>query len=573
MPREGKDRVYERASTASSDEAAAAKLWAVYVAEAQKYDKPLVEGWKSDMDGLLIFAGLFSAILTAFLSESYKSLNSDTGDQIVQLLAQISQQLAAPANQSSLQSTPSVVFRPSASSIVCNALWFISLGFSLACALIATLVQQWAREFLHKTDMRSAPIIRARIFSYLYYGLKRFQMHTVVHIIPLLLHTSLFFFFSGLVAFLIPVHIVMTVIAGAILFIVTVVYGIFTLAPIWYLDCPYRTPLSGAFWRGIRTSAGVWDRLRNLATRAAKDLETSPLRTTGNSGPTNDNTMGKAMVRTAIETRAERDQQTLVWTLKSLSDDIELEPFVEAIPDLLWGPVYRRHTYQDNILRLAHHPDAQLHRRIVTLLGSCEGGLLSVYHGEHRRIACYKALWAIGSLAELTYPSARWTFQVDVVLKSVASDAGTSPIDFTCIYPQFRLANSDPSAPYALSASAMMQWSTFAPCQTLSTSSHRAHLRRAGTRSQRTRRCILCSCFSEHSVVSSSATSASVLVRATRFFLFGLLFLFLRTWVFLARLGNASWWLLIAQGSFATVVSSRIFAPTGTRYLSLVPAT
>jgi hypothetical protein len=37
------------------DEAAAAKLWAVYVLEAEKYDKALVESWKSDMEGLLIF--------------------------------------------------------------------------------------------------------------------------------------------------------------------------------------------------------------------------------------------------------------------------------------------------------------------------------------------------------------------------------------------------------------------------------------------------------------------------------------------------------------------------------------
>ncbi|KAJ7748402.1 hypothetical protein B0H16DRAFT_1553296 [Mycena metata] len=53
------------------DEAAAAKLWQVYVSEAEKYDKGLVESWRSDMEGMLIFAGLFSASLTAFLIESY----------------------------------------------------------------------------------------------------------------------------------------------------------------------------------------------------------------------------------------------------------------------------------------------------------------------------------------------------------------------------------------------------------------------------------------------------------------------------------------------------------------------
>ncbi|KAJ6460862.1 hypothetical protein DFH09DRAFT_1348241 [Mycena vulgaris] len=192
-----------------SEEAAAAKLWAVYVSEADKYDKTLVESWKSDMEGILIFAGLFSASLTAFIVESYKTLVRDPGD-----------------------STAPPPFSPPATSLVCNALWFISLGLSLTCALIATLLEQWARDFLHKADMHSAPVIRARIFSYLYYGLKRCKMHTVVDVIPLLLHASLLFFFAGLVAFLIPINVGIAVVAAALLAIVVAIYSLLTLLPL-----------------------------------------------------------------------------------------------------------------------------------------------------------------------------------------------------------------------------------------------------------------------------------------------------------------------------------------------------
>lgn len=31
------------------------KVWSVYVAEADAHDKTLVEGWKADMDGILIY--------------------------------------------------------------------------------------------------------------------------------------------------------------------------------------------------------------------------------------------------------------------------------------------------------------------------------------------------------------------------------------------------------------------------------------------------------------------------------------------------------------------------------------
>jgi hypothetical protein len=38
------------------------KIWAVYVAEAWLQDKALVERWKSDMDGILIFVRISTYI-------------------------------------------------------------------------------------------------------------------------------------------------------------------------------------------------------------------------------------------------------------------------------------------------------------------------------------------------------------------------------------------------------------------------------------------------------------------------------------------------------------------------------
>ncbi|KAJ7028907.1 hypothetical protein C8F04DRAFT_1289338 [Mycena alexandri] len=62
MPDSEKSRASEQAPGAdSSEEAADSPMWALYVLEAEKYDKSLVESWKSDMEGILIFAGLFSA--------------------------------------------------------------------------------------------------------------------------------------------------------------------------------------------------------------------------------------------------------------------------------------------------------------------------------------------------------------------------------------------------------------------------------------------------------------------------------------------------------------------------------
>ncbi|KAJ7235796.1 hypothetical protein C8J57DRAFT_1377409 [Mycena rebaudengoi] len=214
------------------DEAAIAKLWAVYVSEAEKYDRALVESWRRNMEGILIFAGHFSAI-------------PNSGVATVFILEQILRQLLASVN-GTIRYEPQLPnsFVPSNASVICNTLWFISLGRSLSAALIATLLEQWARDFLHRANMWSAPVTRARIYSYMYYGIKRFDMCTVVEVIPLLLHSSLILFFGGLVAFLLPVNKVLMIVSAIILGLVVMVYAGLTILPLIYLDCPYHTPLS-----------------------------------------------------------------------------------------------------------------------------------------------------------------------------------------------------------------------------------------------------------------------------------------------------------------------------------------
>ncbi|KAJ6481528.1 hypothetical protein C8R47DRAFT_590668 [Mycena vitilis] len=67
-------------------EDSSAKLWSVYDSEAERYDSALVESWKADMEGMLIFSGLFPASLTAFIIESYENLIQDPGNMTVTLL-------------------------------------------------------------------------------------------------------------------------------------------------------------------------------------------------------------------------------------------------------------------------------------------------------------------------------------------------------------------------------------------------------------------------------------------------------------------------------------------------------
>ncbi|KAJ7786939.1 hypothetical protein B0H14DRAFT_3506170 [Mycena olivaceomarginata] len=388
---------------------AAAKVWSVYISEAEK-SKLLVESWKDKMDGLLIFSALFSTIVAAFFTESYNALKDGPGEQTVQLLVKISQQLAAPTNRSTVQvPVTAESFRPSMDAILCNGLWLISLGLSLACALLATFVQQWSQELLQRERVHSSPDMRARILSYMYFGLKRFQMQTVVDTIPLLLHTSLLLFFVGLVVFLMPLHYLTAFIAAGILVTFMAAYAIFTLQPLWSSDSPYHTPLSGIIWTMLQVLKQVWytywsgDLTVDVTNKSAlsldlENLEDLPDYRLSSSGT--DWTMVKAMTHTALEASPERDQKALVWTLKSLPGNGELQMFADALPDLLWGPHKRRYGYEDHIRHLVYNPQTRLHWRVAGLLESCKTDSLAANEIDRRRVTCYKALWTIASLAE-----------------------------------------------------------------------------------------------------------------------------------------------------------------------------
>ncbi|KAK7030297.1 hypothetical protein VNI00_014219 [Paramarasmius palmivorus] len=154
-------------------------------AEVKKYDDGMILGWKEDIDTLL--AGLFSAVVTAFLIESYQWLSEDT---TVVILTQISQQL------NGTQTKPAS-FTPDASSIRINCFWFLSLIFSLTSALFGLLCKQWLREHQRDVPTRTPgedlALRQLRRDSFEKWGVASF-----LSALPILLEIALVFFFAGI---------------------------------------------------------------------------------------------------------------------------------------------------------------------------------------------------------------------------------------------------------------------------------------------------------------------------------------------------------------------------------------
>ena len=239
----------------------APKMWAEYMKEAEEYDKRDVKVWKGDSDGILVFVrptlpiplfitmtswktGLFSVTVAAFILESYKQLSPDGGDQTVDLLCQISQQLPNFRNGSCSTPQTDQSFSPGVPIIWVNAMWMTALILSLTSALFATLAQQWARRYIQMPQNQSDPDERARVRSFLFFGTRKYNMQIAIETALTLLHLSVFLFFAGLVILFFSINRVVAIIVSISVCIFVVAYFVLTILPCIELSCPFRTPMS-----------------------------------------------------------------------------------------------------------------------------------------------------------------------------------------------------------------------------------------------------------------------------------------------------------------------------------------
>ncbi|KAH9057277.1 hypothetical protein EDB87DRAFT_1812179 [Lactarius vividus] len=220
-------------------------IFSMYLEMATEEDKKMAEGWAADADGILIFTGLFSAAVASLISITIQDIRPNPQDTSNFYLANIYRTLADPgSNVSSSLPTSPPPFTPPNYAVWVNTLLFLSLVISITCALLATLLQQWARRYLKVTQPRYSPHKRARIRAFFFEGVDKFLLPWAVEALPSLLHVSLFLFFAGISVFLWNVNLTIFKSVVSWVGICTALYGCITVVPIFRHDSPYHTPLS-----------------------------------------------------------------------------------------------------------------------------------------------------------------------------------------------------------------------------------------------------------------------------------------------------------------------------------------
>ncbi|RXW11404.1 hypothetical protein EST38_g14451, partial [Candolleomyces aberdarensis] len=215
-----------------------ARIWYLYLEDAEQEAKDRVELWKTGLDSLLIFAGLFAGIVSSFVIDARRDLLTNSEQN---LLSDIRDTLRG-------MSVIDLVNIPVSQKWI-NGLWLMSLLITLFSAIMGVLAKAWLAKFVPATTRREATDAFHR------YKLDKaaelWYLEEIITLVPLLVQIASFLFLGGLVVQSITddqtlgLTLLGMCIAGCI------TYLTMTLLPLFVASSPFNTPLSDLLgWLG-----------------------------------------------------------------------------------------------------------------------------------------------------------------------------------------------------------------------------------------------------------------------------------------------------------------------------------
>jgi hypothetical protein len=161
---------------------------------------------------------LFSAIVAAFIIEIYRILLPGNGPNAADSATWIDVRI--------------------------NVVLFLSFFLSMMSAIGCALIQQWCDEYKKFAYPRAAPHTRGRVRTYLFQGLKVFQMRRFMYGIHVLLHISVFLFFWALSDFFYTVNHHFGTVTRYSLVASLIIYVLLSISPLIFTNSPYNTPMT-----------------------------------------------------------------------------------------------------------------------------------------------------------------------------------------------------------------------------------------------------------------------------------------------------------------------------------------
>ena len=259
-------------------------------------------------------------------------------------------------------------------------------------------MQQWARIYLDLLETPSVPKERARVRSFLFFGVEKYRMHLAVKTAPTLLHLSVFLFFIGLVIFFFTIYKTVAIVISIAVGLFGLAYLFLTIIPCLDHSCPYRTPMSSPWWYLWHTSLSYVTQylhfilrqlhtclvplnLGDITTRRQRIL-TQWLETieefAGKHGKRLKHGFRRTVVEYAREASRDIDVDALTWLfqLPALTEKSKIQKFVASLPGETIIQLLSK-SFQDGKVSFRHH--------LSTLFRSCTPGTASSGLDENMR--------------------------------------------------------------------------------------------------------------------------------------------------------------------------------------------
>ncbi|KAG8964571.1 hypothetical protein FRC00_001818 [Tulasnella sp. 408] len=217
------------------------KFYYYYDQLADELDEDLTKRLKAQLDSLLIFAGLFAGVNSAFLALTLPMMSPDSADDTNALLLQLVKGGNATIN--SEVDLPSATFSPPPAIYPVNLLFAVSLTCALISSFLAVLGQQWLVYYRKRSGGGAEHQRKEQLRRQL--GVARWRLELVLgDILPGLLQVGLVIFCISFALYLRTISVSMSSVVSAVVgapLAITVAAAVCTT---WDRMCPYHSPLS-----------------------------------------------------------------------------------------------------------------------------------------------------------------------------------------------------------------------------------------------------------------------------------------------------------------------------------------
>ncbi|KIP06190.1 hypothetical protein PHLGIDRAFT_467705 [Phlebiopsis gigantea 11061_1 CR5-6] len=239
--------------------------WAGIEQHLLTYDVDRIQGYAEDIDTLLVFAGLFSSILSAFVVQTYQLLQQDSFQTTNQLIAFSISQFVDPAPIASVPAVSAAIanlLSPSSFSAPNNARWinalfFTSMVLSLAAALFGIRAKQWLRKYMQWNSPLNTPRDNILVRQIRVEAWESWNIDVTISFIPALLELAMVLFLAGIVVLLWTLDDIVAKAVTTIIAVFLLVIAAFTVLPIFFKRSPYKSPISWAFVAAANTVASL----------------------------------------------------------------------------------------------------------------------------------------------------------------------------------------------------------------------------------------------------------------------------------------------------------------------------